>query len=128
MSNNIDSTELVSLLVFAGVIWAGVAFLTPDDWRVHYAAREVVWPGDVFVDHKPKDCDFFHAPLGDKDCSYKATVQNLTLRRTKGGAALEASWDDGKSWSAQPWVPVDESTPSRPGNYVYVFWTKKSGS
>ena len=40
-----------------------------------YAAQYGVGFGDVQTDAKPNDCDFIHAPLGDKGCSYKAHVK-----------------------------------------------------
>jgi len=33
-----------------------------------------VSPGKVFVDPKPTDCDFWHAPVGFKSCYYESLV------------------------------------------------------
>jgi hypothetical protein len=63
---------------FAGLVIAGlvavVAFNSSSSWvnTVWYAATFGVSTSIVVTDDRPKDCDFIHAPLGDKGCSYKA--------------------------------------------------------
>jgi hypothetical protein len=33
------------------------------------------------VDHRPTDCDFFHAPMGHKDCHYEREVRGSQPHR-----------------------------------------------
>ena len=53
-----------------------------------YAARYHVGFGDVQTDAKPGDCDFLHAPLGSKGCSYKAHVKVLNAGAQKCPSVL----------------------------------------
>jgi len=44
-----------------------------DRWtdKVWYSVRYDADFKNVCVDKRPMDCDFFHAPLGNKGCEYK---------------------------------------------------------
>jgi hypothetical protein len=62
-----------------GLLIAGAVLLSifaPSAWTnsVWYAVQFGVSPTVVHSEDKPKDCDFIHAPLGDKGCSYKANA------------------------------------------------------
>jgi hypothetical protein len=39
---------------------------------VWYGTKNGARPDRTYVDAKPKDCDWGHAPLGDKGCHYEA--------------------------------------------------------
>jgi hypothetical protein len=39
-----------------------------------FSLKYSVPPASVHVDPRPNDCDFTHAPLGDKGCHYKAVI------------------------------------------------------
>lgn len=61
------------LLVIAGGFFAFSNY----GWSnsLWYSVQYGVGFDDVRTDAKPNDCDFMHAPLGDKGCSYKAHVK-----------------------------------------------------
>jgi hypothetical protein len=65
----------IGILVIAGI--AGWLYFVGFD-ATWYAVEYKVSPDKVHVDTKPKDCDFMHAPLGNKECHYeaKATAYN----------------------------------------------------
>ena len=119
------------------VILAAVGFyiFAPASWTnaVWYGVEYKVSPGDVHTDDKPKDCDFMHAPLGDKGCSYKAYVKAYNVggvlvggegapkygHDTKTGRPI-ISYDGGKTWD---WYPADFPDPKVAS--VQVFWRKE---
>jgi hypothetical protein len=100
---------------------------------IWYAAQYGVSFGDVLTDAKPKDCDFFRAPLGDKDCSYKAHVRVYNAdgvlvadenapkygSDTKTGKPI-VSYDDGKNWD---WY-IGATVPNGKPKSVMVYWVK----
>jgi hypothetical protein len=70
-----------------------------------------VSPSNIFYPPKPPDCDFLHAPLGRKECHYKAVVEafNASGVQIAGDGAPKysrdvktnkpiISWDGGKTW------------------------------
>jgi hypothetical protein len=56
----------------AAIIW----MLLPDSVTqpVRYAAEYSVDQSHVFIEKKPTDCDWGHAPIGSKDCHYDKVV------------------------------------------------------
>src|SRR5437899_2068914 len=68
---------------WAALIWLALLVWIPDMW--HSKTRYAWWYGvntaQVTIEKKPKDCNFFHAPLGDKDCHYD--IQVSTIRTNK---------------------------------------------
>jgi hypothetical protein len=113
---------------------AGLYFFTPASWTnaIWYGVEYKVSPSDVSTDAKPSDCDFMHAPLGNKDCSYKAHVKAYNSsgvliggeapqygHDTKTGASI-ISYDGGKNWT---WYASD--LPDLKVTSVRVFWLKE---
>jgi hypothetical protein len=123
-------------LIFIAVI-GYFLFLFPTSWEnaVWYAVKYKVGMDKVITDTKPKDCDFMHAPLGAKGCSYEAQVNVYNAagvlvdgdnapkygRDTKTGRPI-LSFDGGKSWD---WYDAD-TVPDRKAASVEVFWIKKT--
>jgi hypothetical protein len=58
----------IGLLAF--VAW----WLLPADWRIKYASEYMLDPEQVTIEHKPHDCDWDSAPLGNKHCHYEEFV------------------------------------------------------
>jgi len=99
-----------------------------------YAAQYGVGFGDVQTDAKPNDCDFIHAPLGDKGCSYKAHVKVYNAdgvlvageNAPKYGSDTKTakpiiSYDGGKNWD---WY-IGATVPNPKPKSVRVFWVKE---
>ena len=101
-----------------------------------YSVQYHVGFGDVHTDAKPSDCDFIHAPLGDKGCSYKAHVRVYNAEGalvagenapnapqfgsdTKTGKPI-ISYDGGKNWD---WYSGD--APNWKPKSVMVYWVKE---
>lgn len=79
-----DIIGFISLVVLAVVIW----WLSPD--KPHYAIFYSVDMDRVFVQPRPSDCDFMHAPLGDKGCHYEKVV--TTEKGYNRTTAVYVSW------------------------------------
>ncbi len=62
----------VMLAIPCWFIWA----ITPDSIRYPfvYQFQYDVKYDDVHVDKRPNDCEWGHAPIGDKDCHYEKFV------------------------------------------------------
>src|SRR5487761_187056 len=62
--------------IFKIVVWGAILFgclfwFWPKEW---YGIRYNVTDEHVFIDHKPHDCDFLKAPIGDKGCHFEKVV------------------------------------------------------
>jgi hypothetical protein len=63
---------LFLLAVLAVIVWSILPDRLTD--KIKYSAEYSVEPAQVHWNDKPTDCDFMHAPLGEKSCHYKKTV------------------------------------------------------
>jgi hypothetical protein len=45
-----------------------------------YSIKYAVSAEKIYVDTKPTDCDFWHAPLGEKGCHYQRVVIGRHLK------------------------------------------------
>ena len=122
---------LVKLAIVGYVIW----LLLPGRWTdpVKYALIYSVDDSKVTYAEKPKDCDFIHAPLGDKACHYDKIVRgyNSTGDCVAGVGAPKfststlnkpiVSYDDGKSWHL---IPEGEPHPDTKVVKVEIDWAK----
>jgi len=61
---------IFGIAVLAFVVW----WLLPDDWRIKYAAEYMVDSDQVVIEHKPYNCEWGSAPLGNKHCHYESIV------------------------------------------------------
>jgi hypothetical protein len=120
---------------FAILAAVGFFIFAPASWTnaVWYAIEYNVDLGDVHTDAKPSDCDFLHAPLGSKGCTYKSHVKAYNSsgvliggedapkygHDTKTGKPI-ISYDDGKTWD---WYAADLPNPKVAS--VQVFWRKE---
>ena len=87
------------------------------DSKLRYSMEYRTDTDQVTVDRKPKDCDFFHSPLGDKDCRYEKTVFVVMRGRDNTSSRPIISYDEGKTWY---WNDGDVAF----GTSVSVSWIK----
>ena len=55
----------IFVVIFACIFWVG-----PSVYSIKYA----VSADKIYLDPKPKDCDFWRVPLGTKGCHYQRVV------------------------------------------------------
>lgn len=65
--------------------------------RCWYSLYYAVDPEHVTVGHKPHNCDYDWAPVGNKGCRYNKEVTTIRTARTAYGADV-MSYDEGKTW------------------------------
>jgi hypothetical protein len=110
----------VIFILPALIIW----FILPNRWTdlIVYSTVYSVSTRQVHWNDKPTDCDWGHAPLGDKGCHYKKSVTAYNAagnvvagddaptygKDTKTGKPI-ISYDNGKTWT---WLPEDAPTAS----------------
>jgi hypothetical protein len=85
--------EAVGCLILLGVVafllWIGWGWV-PD--KCKYSMVYSVDSDHVYVEDEPKDCDFIHAPIGDKGCRYHKQV--TPLRDDKGKiTSVSVTWE-----------------------------------
>ncbi len=101
---------------------------------VWYAVAFGVSPSIVETEVQPKDCDFLHAPLGDKGCKYKAVATSYNadgiplngdlppkFGKNTGGRNV-ISYDGGKNWD---WYVGTSDKPSEITKVV-VSWRRET--
>lgn len=110
---------LVSTAFFLIVLFVWI----PDLWhsKVRYEWQYGVNSDQITVNKRPTDCDFFHAPIGNKGCDYQRQVNSIQVRTDSSdlarGTVHEVSYDDGKTWSVDTSVP-----PTQP--LVVISWDR----
>jgi hypothetical protein len=109
----------VGLVIFGWLVLAGFS----DMWnsKARYSLWYSVGYDQVTVQKKPTDCNFFHAPIGDKDCHYDRQVSTIRVKTENSDPARFAinyvSYDDGNTW-----IVDDANPPTQP--QVIVSWEK----
>jgi hypothetical protein len=88
----------ILVVIFTCIYWVG-----PSVYSIKYA----VSADKIYVDPKPTNCDFWHAPLGKKGCHY----QRVVIARS----AQEARE-----------IRPGESDPNERFDSVLISWVKKS--
>jgi hypothetical protein len=124
---------LVVLIVLALIVW----FILPDRWTdpLWYSVKYSVNTDQVHWNARPTECDWGHAPLGDKGCQFKKTVNAFNAvgevvggddapkygNDTKTGKPI-ISYDKGKTWA---WLPVDApAAPDLRIKRIEIDWAK----
>jgi hypothetical protein len=105
----------LGLFFLAYFAWTWVS-----DTKLRYAVQYGINTDQVTIATEPADCDFMHAPLGQKDCHYEKTV--LVIKRgtdTKSSRPI-ISYDEGRTWN---W---DDGDTAPRGTSVSVFWVKST--
>ncbi len=121
-----DNTWLRTIVGIGVVFVIGVLFvlfshvwpLVFPESRWAYALAYDTDEKHVRIEPKPHDCDFLHAPLGDKHCHYeKAILVSRYGKDVRTGQPM-VSYDGGKTWIVLP-------TDQKPGPIeVYVTWNR----
>lgn len=107
------------------VVWVVILGLS-DLWqsKLRYAWWYNVSSDQVTIEKKPTDCDFFRAPLGDKECHYERRVSTVRVKTEyldfQRGSVNYVSFDNGKTWNVDPANP-----PTKPK--VMISWEKVEG-
>jgi hypothetical protein len=72
-----------------------------------YSIKYAVSADNIYVDQRPTDCDFWHAPLGKKGCHYQRVV---IARHAKEISEIHQG----------------QSDPNKRYDSVLISWVKKS--
>lgn len=110
--------DSLGCLVWASLAIWGVVSFCDAIWHstFRYAIQYNVPSASVTVLKKPHDCDFLHAPIGEKNCFYEPVVSTVRTSVSTTGSAI-VSFDGG-----QHWVLNDGSPPIKPS--ITVSWKK----
>ena len=131
--NKSGIAETLGGLIILGVLGLIVWSILPDSWtdKIKCSMEYSVDLAQVRRNIKPTDCDFMHAPLGDKSCHYKKTVSAYNAagdavagddapkyaKNTYGNTIV--SYDEGKTWTV-----LDTPAPDLRIKSVEIGWTK----
>lgn len=67
--------------------------------RLAYKLYYSVSDGHLAIDKEPHDCDFWKAPIGEKECHYKRIVSTVEIGKGATDNTPVMSLDGGKTWS-----------------------------
>jgi hypothetical protein len=128
---------LVGWVIFALTVW----FVLPASWTdpLWYFYTYKVNIEQVHSNPKPRDCDFLHAPLGEKGCHYKKSVigfnstgdvvmvpddQDEVVFGTDPKTGMRTvSFDQGKTWHD---LDARPKSPDVKVSGVQINWIKVS--
>ena len=116
---NRSNLSWVWVVIIVWLVVTGIANLWYSKWRDSWWYN--VGSDQITVAKKPTDCDFLHAPLGNKGCRYERQVAMIQVK-TKyvdmwRGSVNYVSFDEGKTWTE------DNSAPPRKPQVV-ISWEK----
>jgi hypothetical protein len=138
LKDNHSDHGWVGLLIFG---WLVIFVWLPDMWWIK--TRISLWYSvaydQVTIEKQPKDCNFFHAPLGGKDCHYDPHVSIVKVDNSNLWGGQSISYDNGENWihksksqngdaivstdGGKSWSPDFVPPFTKPG--VVVTWEKK---
>ena len=100
----------IVLFIFFLEGWSGSK---PDRWtdKVWYSLRYDSDSKNVTVDTRPRDCDFFHAPLGGKGCRYQKRTNVFGAEQRRVLVQQATTTEDRQIYEREP-------------NSVSVYWEK----
>ncbi len=106
-------------VLFVVLVFVLSHYLFSAQWghRLWYGARY----DHLHYINKPADCNFFFAPIGEKDCHYEANKNVVTIRK-------DASTN--KFFCSEKGTETDCTASSSDrdiGSNVYISWDKKNG-
>jgi hypothetical protein len=90
--NSRDGQRVFWGLVILGVIlWLVWVVFVPEPWRdtFNYSSQYHIQDDHIHFTPKPKDCDWGHAPIGDKACHYKKQILLGISRDTAQGRYMD---------------------------------------
>jgi hypothetical protein len=76
------------LLCLAGITWGALP-----NTRIWYSIKYNVPRDEVTIAHKPPDCDWMHAPIGDKACHYKRSITPFTDEADGRITSVLVAWE-----------------------------------
>jgi hypothetical protein len=121
------STVVVGVLaLLAGLLYL-YSWMT--DGTIWYAFHYDANLNQVNRTDKPHDCEWFTAPLGNKNCHYEAKVAVTKTGRDKDGKTVR-SYDGGKTWAYpvegfQGWAVINAAPPAiARTESVDIYWEK----
>ncbi|HTC93864.1 MAG TPA: hypothetical protein VK699_10465 [Terriglobales bacterium] len=102
----------IFLIIWLLASWPG-SWL--DKWtdRLWYSVRYDCDFKNVIVEKRPSDCDWFRAPIGDKDCQYKKAVNAFGTEQRKQLMDQATSVEERQRYEQMP-------------DSVTVAWEKES--
>ena len=105
-------SDVIWFLVFIFILsgWSGSQLDRFTDRLWYSVADDTDWK-NVNVTKRPTNCDFLHAPLGSKSCSYKKRTDIFGDKERK--ALVESS------------LPEDKDNVWKKPNSVLVYWDKQ---
>jgi hypothetical protein len=107
--NGLSEAIWVLVVIFFLSGWAGSKLDRFTDRSWYSVAYDTDWK-NVNVEKRPSNCDFLHAPMGGKSCSYK---KRTDIFGSKERAALVESS-----------LAVDKEEARKKPNSVMVYWEK----
>jgi len=96
------------------------------DGKVWYAFQYSANLNQVDRPNKPHDCEWFSAPLGNKNCHYEATAIVYKSGTDKDGKPVR-SYDAGKTWTylVEGWDVIHAAAPANAKtDSVSIVWEK----
>lgn len=111
-----------NVLALFALIFVGFGYYRLKEYRfsprvIWYAVEYGSGPNDIYIEPKPRDCEWDEAPRGNKGCHFEREliIYDLTKRGTDG--SVWVSQDKGKTWRK---LAADES----PRPQVVMSWNK----
>ncbi len=112
-----------SLTSASGLFWVFVIVFVISGWSGSWADRwtDKLWYSvkydtdfkNITVGKRPTDCDWLHAPLGDKDCHYQKATNVFGVEQRRQLASQATTQEEKHRYEEMP-------------NAVNVYWEKKS--
>ena len=106
------------LVILAFVFWGDIWYS-----KLAYAMSYNVSRGHVYIDWKPHDCDFWKAPIGEKECHYKRVVNTVEKATSKEKLPI-MSFDSGKTWVVYAPDPGSRVPESPTVESVHIRWER----
>lgn len=89
-------------------------------YRLYYSLND----NQLSIEKKPHDCDFWKAPIGEKDCHYKRVVSITEIGTSATTHAPVISYDGGKTWGNYIPDPGTKVPQNATVTSVSVTWEK----
>ena len=112
------------------LFWIGVcplvAVFGDDVWysKIAYELYYSVDSSKLSIDKKPHDCDFWKAPIGQKECHYKRVVSTVEVGISTTTNKPVLAVDGGKTWSEYTSDPGTTVPQNRTVTNVSITWEK----
>lgn len=112
----VNSQSVIWFVVVLFLVWGllGPALGRFNRWthKVWYSMRYGADLKNITILKKPSDCDFLHAPLGEKGCSFKKHVEPFGEKERQTLIQQATTSEEQQEIAKRP-------------NLVFVYWEKK---